>query len=70
MSARRRLLPKSEIADALDLLAARGIDLTQWAVDIGPDYVRVTPPANSNAGDSLGDYIDRSAHRPKTGGKR
>ncbi len=70
MTARRRLLPRTEIADALDLLVARGIDLTQWAVDIGPDYVRVTPPANSNAGDSLGDYINRPSHSPKTGRKR
>jgi hypothetical protein len=65
VTARRRLIPLAEANAALDLLVARGIDLTQCIVDIGPDYVRVTPPANSNAGDSLDQYINRPAHSPK-----
>ena len=70
MTARRRLIPLAEANAALDLLAARGIDLRQCTVDIGPDYVRVSPPANSNAGDSLAQYINRPSHSPPQGKKR
>ena len=70
MTARRRLVPLSEVNAALDLLVARGFDLAQCTVDIGTDCVRVSPPANSNAGDSLAQYINRSAHSPKADRKR
>lgn len=70
MTARRRLIPLAEANAALDLLAARGFDISQCTVDIGPDYVRLTPPANSNAGDTLANYINRPAHSPKTDPKR
>ena len=70
MTTRRRLLPAAEANGVLDLLEARGIDLRQCIVDIGPDYVRVTPPANSNAGDSLAQYINRTPHRQKKDEKR
>jgi hypothetical protein len=70
VTAKRRLVPLAEIEAALTLFERRGIDLSQWAVDIGPDYVRLTPPANSNAGDSLAQYINRSAHSPQTDKKR
>lgn len=70
MTARRRLLPAAEANAALDLLEAHGINLAQCIVDIGPDYVRVTPPANSNAGESLAQYINRPSHSPTQGKKR
>lgn len=70
MTVRRRLVPLSEITATLDLLEARGFDLRTWTVDIGTDYVRLTPPANSNAGGDIGKYINRPAHRPQAGEKR
>lgn len=70
MSAPRRLVPVSQVREMFDFLREQGIDVAKCGVDIGPDYVKVSPPANSNIGDSLGDYIDRSAPRPQKAQKR
>lgn len=63
MTARR--LSLAQIRERLDLIASYGIPLAECGVDIGPDYVKVSPPANSNAGDSLGLHINRNSHNPK-----
>tara|TARA_Y100001963_G_scaffold11585_1_gene14649 strand:- start:257 stop:424 length:168 start_codon:yes stop_codon:yes gene_type:complete len=53
-----------------EFLREQGIDVARCGVDIGPDYVKVSPPANSNAGDSLADYLDRPSHSPQKAGQR
>jgi hypothetical protein len=53
-----------------DFLKEQGIDVAKCGVDIGADYVKVLPPANSNAGESLADYLNRPSHGPKKAGKR
>ena len=70
MSAPRRLVPMSQVKEVFALLAEQGIDVAKCSVDIGKDYVKVSPPANSNAGDSLADYLDRPPHSPKKAGER
>lgn len=70
MTARRRLLPQSEIRAALDLLKEYGVPVSECAIDIGPDGVKVSPPANSNTGDDLGAFINRNPPRPQKAGKR
>lgn len=58
MTARRRLVPDSEVKRVLDTLRQCGVQI--GAVDIRADGVTVYPPANSNpTGDTLGDYINR-----------
>lgn len=61
MTAPRRLVPVSQVREMFDFLREQGIDVAKCGVDIGPDYVKVSPPANSNVGDSIDDYINRSA---------
>ena len=70
MTARRRLVPLAQVRETLDFLRGQGVAVEKCAIDIGPDYVRVTPPANSNAGDSLGNYINRTPLRPQKAEKR
>lgn len=70
MTVRRRLVPLSQVRETLDFLRGQGFAVDKCTIDIGPDYVRLTPPANSNAGETLGDYINRSARSPKTAEKR
>lgn len=66
MTAPRRTLPINQAKAILAMLREEGFAVTNYGVDIGPDYLRLIPPANSNAGDSLGDYINRTPHRSKT----
>lgn len=47
MTARRRLIPLSEIRETLDLLAAYGINVATCIVDIREDGVAVSPPATT-----------------------
>lgn len=70
MTAPRRIVPISQVKEVFDFLKEQGIAISECSVDIGPDYVKVSPPANSNAGDSLAQYINRSASGPKTAQKR
>lgn len=63
MTARRRLVPDAEVRRVLDTLREYGVQI--GAVDIRADGVTVYPPANSNTGESLGDYINRAPLRPK-----
>ena len=70
MTARKRLVPLDQVREVFDYLKSEGIDLARCGVDIGADYVKVSPPANSNIGDSLGSYINRASHRPKAAEKR
>ena len=63
MTARRRILPLDQVKEVFDFLEARGIDVKRCGVDIGADYVKVLPPANSNSGDDLGHYINRTPPR-------
>lgn len=70
MTAPRRLVPLKQVEELFDFLERRGIDVRQCGVDIGADYVKVLPPANSNAGDTLGNLINRTPHRPKAAEKR
>lgn len=66
MTAKRRLVPDSEVRRVLDTLRSCGVQI--GAVDIRADGVTVYPPANTNlGGDSLGDYINRAPLRPKAG---
>lgn len=58
MTARRRLVPDAEVRRVLATLRECGVQI--GAVDIRADGVTVYPPANSNPGDSLGDYINRN----------
>lgn len=70
MTAPRRIVPLAQVKEVFDFLKEQGIVISECSVDIGPDYVKVSPPANSNAGDSLGDYINRPAHRSQKAAKR
>lgn len=70
MGAKRRLVPLAQVRETLDFLRGQGVAVERCTIDIGPDYVRVTPPANTNAGETLGDYINRSARSPKTAERR
>lgn len=72
MTAPRRILPASQAREMLDLLAEYGVRLDQCAIDIGPDGIKVSPPANQNGGGekTLADYINRTAHRPQAADKR
>ena len=63
MTARKRLVPLDEVKKMFDYLKQEGIDLSRCGVDIGADYVKVLPPANSNVGgDSVASYINRDPH--------
>ena len=70
MTARKRLVPLEQVREVFDYLKSQGIDVTRCGVDIGPDYVKVSPPANSNTGDSLADYFNRPARGPQKAGER
>lgn len=70
MTAPRRLVPISQVKEMFDFLKEQGIDVAKCGVDIGADYVKVSPPANSNAGESLADYLNRPSHGPKKAGER
>lgn len=70
MTAKKRLVPVDQLREVFDYLKSEGIDLARCGVDIGADYVKVSPPANSNSGGSLGDYINRTSHRQKTAESR
>lgn len=63
-------MPTSEAKEILDLLQGYGIPLAQCGVDIGSDYVKVSPPANTNVGTPIEAYINRPARNPKTAEKR
>lgn len=75
MTARRRLIPKAEAAEMLQLLAGHGIDLTRCTIDITAEGVRVSPPAPESAATPAGNAFDqwkrknadhgRPAHRPE-----
>jgi len=67
MTARRRSLPLAELRETLDLLREYGVPVGQCSFDIGPDGVKVSPPANQNAarGESLANYTNGAAHRPQ-----
>ena len=71
MTAKKRAMPISEARELLDLLASYGVPIAECAIDIGPNGVKVSPPANSNpAGDSLGKYINRAPPGAKAPEKR
>lgn len=70
MTAPRRLVPVSQVKEMFDFLREQGIEVSKCAVDIGADYVKVSPPANSNAGESLADYLNRPPRGPKKAGER
>lgn len=70
MTARKRSIPVSEARELLDLLASYGVPIAQCAVDITADGVKVSPPANSNAGDSLATYLNGPSHSPQKAGQR
>lgn len=70
MSAPRRLVPMSQVKELFAFLREQGIDVARCGVDIGSDYVKVLPPANSNAGASLADYLNGPSSSPKKAGER
>lgn len=70
MTARKRLVPLDQVREVFDYLKSEGIDLSRCGVDIGADYVKVSPPANSNSGGDLASYINRTPHRPKAAENR
>ena len=70
MTAPRRLVPVAQVKEMFEFLREQGIDVAKCGVDIGPDYVKVSPPANSNAGDSLADYLNRPSSSPQKAGQR
>lgn len=70
MTQRKRTIPVSEAKALLDLLVSYGIPIAQCAVDITADGVKVSPPANSNVGDSLAKYLDGPPRGPKKAGQR
>ena len=70
MSAPRRLVPIAQVKEMFAFLKEQGIEVSKCAVDIGSDYVKVSPPANSNAGESLADYLNRPPLGPKKAGER
>lgn len=70
MTRARRSIPVSEAKALLDLLASYGVPIAQCAVDITADGVKVSPPANSNAGDSLAKYLDGPSRGPQKVGQR
>lgn len=45
MTAKRRLLPMSQVKEALDFLRSYGVDVTTCSIDIRGDGITVTPPA-------------------------
>lgn len=65
MTARSRLVPLSQCREYFDYLRELGIAVEKCGVDIGPDYIKVSPPANSDSGDTLGFNINRNSHNPK-----
>lgn len=72
MTAPRRILPVAQAKEMLDLLAGYGVPLEKCAIDIGPDGIKVSPPANQNSGGEkpLGDYINRPAPGAQAAEKR
>ena len=58
MSARKRLVPDSEVKRIYKLAAELGCEIA--GLDVGLDYVRTVPPREG--GDSLAQYIG-PAHR-------
>lgn len=69
MTAKRRLIPMTEVREALDTLLSYGIDVQRCAVDITADGVRVSPPAESQPGNAYDAWKakdkgrDRAPHR-------
>lgn len=70
MTAPRRLVPLNQVKEMFDFLREQGIDVSKCGVDIGKDYVKVSPPANTNTGESLADYLNGPSHRPQKAGQR
>lgn len=65
MTARRRLVPLTELKELFDFLRSEGIDPTLRSVDIRTDGVAVSPPAATpgNAYDAW-KTEDKSRDRP------
>ena len=69
MTAKRRLLPATEIREALDLLKGYGIDPAACVIDIRSDGVTVSPPKESETVSAYDAWKtkdkgrDRPAHR-------
>lgn len=68
MTARRRLVPISELREVFDFLRSQGIDVAACNVDIRNGEVAVSPPSltpgNSyDAWKAKGKNRDRPAHR-------
>jgi len=59
MTARRRLLPVSEVREMLDLLKSYGINPAERCIDILADGVRVYPPAGESAATGGGNAYDQ-----------
>lgn len=68
VTAKRRLVPIAEVQQHIECLRKLGVQI--GAVDIRADGVTVYPPANSNPGNSLGDYINRNPLGKKTARER
>lgn len=68
MTARRQPAGDTQIRRVLTIAAEFGIPIERCGLDVGPDYVRILPPAGE--ADSVAQYVNRSAHRPPAGQKR
>jgi hypothetical protein len=67
MTTRRQPVSNAHIARILDLAGQHGFRVSECVLEVGPDYVRITPPG---AGESeLAKYIG-SAHRPQKAANR
>ncbi|RYG77217.1 MAG: hypothetical protein EON59_17335 [Alphaproteobacteria bacterium] len=52
MTAKRRLVPMTEVREVLDTLITYGIDVQRCVIDITSEGVRVSPPAESRPGNA------------------
>lgn len=59
MSAKRRLVPESEVRGMLELLRQYGIDLATLVIDIRGDGVTVSPPATESQGDAYEKWANK-----------
>lgn len=58
MTAKRRLVPTSEVRDVLDLLRDYGVDPSRVIIDIRADGVSFTPP-NQEPGNDFDRWIQK-----------
>ena len=60
MSARRQPCSNTQIQRVIDLARENGIDI--GGLEVGPDYVRITPAQGES---EIAQFVNRSAHSPQ-----